>query len=110
MSTLYSSRASARKGAKRAGLMAFDIVADGEKFKFVSAAEAAVQEPKAKSAKPKAPTKVSRVQALCEREGGATLEQIVAELDVSKAAASSLISDLRRRKIDVIFKDGVYKI
>jgi hypothetical protein len=58
----------------------------------------------------KALTKVARVQALCERAEGATLEQIVDELQVSKQAASSLIGDLRRKKIAVVFKDGVYKL
>ena len=55
-------------------------------------------------------SKVQRVRALCERAEGATLEQIVDELRVSKQAASSLIGDLRRKKIAVAFKDGVYKI
>jgi hypothetical protein len=46
-------------------------------------------------------TKCERVRALCERECGVMLLDIVRELHVSKPAATSLIGDLRRKGIKV---------
>jgi predicted DNA-binding transcriptional regulator len=77
---------------------------------------------KAEAAKASAPkkqrasvSKIDRVKALCERECGVRLLDIMRELNISKAAASSLIGDLRRKGVDVkLVKredgEGIYKI
>lgn len=107
----YASRASARKGAKRAGLLSFDIVQDGSRFKFVTAVQAA--KPTAKSTKVKAPrtgTKVQSVMDMAARKDGCTLEQIVETLGVSRAAGQSLVQDVRRKGVAVKLVDGVYRI
>jgi DNA-binding IclR family transcriptional regulator len=41
---------------------------------------------------------------------GCSLAEIVEKLDVSKAAASSLVGDLHRKGISVKLENGVYKI
>jgi hypothetical protein len=56
----------------------------------------------AKPSKAKAPSKVDQVQALCQRECGVLLTDLVRELQLpSLSAASSLIADLRRKKVAV---------
>ena len=55
---------------------------------------------KAKAAR--APSKMDQAQALCQRECGVLLTDLVRELQLpSLSAASSLIADLRRKKVDV---------
>lgn len=55
-------------------------------------------------------SKVQRVLELCSRETGVALDEIMQELPVSRAAASSLIGDLRRKGKAVKFENGTYKL
>jgi len=60
-------------------------------------------------AKVKPITKVETVIDLASRKAGVTLEQIAKQLKISNVAASSLISDARRKGVKVKFGDGVYR-
>ncbi len=119
---LYSSKSAARKGAKRAGLLSFMIVQEGEKFKFVTSSElmAAAADPapvaavtesaaemesedmakkKVRKGKNGGPSKVESVIALAERKSGVTLADIKEKVGTKNlAAAASLIADVRSRR------------
>jgi biotin operon repressor len=55
-------------------------------------------------------SKVQRVLNLCSTGAGCSLDEIMQELSVSRAAASSLIGDLRRKGKAVKFENGTYKL
>jgi hypothetical protein len=60
-------------------------------------------------------SKVDQVKALCERSHGCKRNDIMAELNVTKVAATSLVGDLRRKGVDVKYVrredgEGIYKI
>jgi hypothetical protein len=56
------------------------------------------QKPKSKRT---GPSKVSTVQELCSRPSGSTIDIIMERCGVSKVAASSLISDVKRKGFSV---------